>query len=154
MIVFRLIQEKYSPDWEGKGAEIIGRRWNSQGIPMIYTSESRALCTAEIAVHLHLGISPASYLLLTIDIPGEVLVLEVEADSLPVNWRRFPSHQITKNLGDQFIAENHYAVMKVPSAVIPGDFNFLINPHHSDFGKIKVVKSEPYEFDERFFSHR
>jgi len=151
MIVFRLIQEKYSPDWDGKGAELIGRRWNSKGVPMIYTSESRALCTAEIAVHIALGSAPAEYILLTINIPDNTEISEIDLISLPQGWRKFPFDEFSRKLGDDLIQQNQFLVMKVPSAVIPGDFNYLINPRHPDFEKIKIIKSEPYEFDERFF---
>lgn len=151
MIIFRLIQEKYSPDWEGKGAELIGRRWNSKGTPMIYTSESRALCTAEIAVHLDLGSSPTNYILLTILIPDEIELINIDENTLPENWRKFPFTEKSRKMGDQFIHENKFAVMKVPSAVIPGDSNYLLNPRHPEFAKIRVIKQEPYEFDQRFF---
>ncbi len=151
MIVFRLIQEKFSPDWEGKGAKLIGRRWNRKGIAMIYTSESRALCTVEIAVHLNLSAAPENYILLTINIPEEIEVLEVDTNSLSDGWNKFPFTEQTRQLGSQLILENRYAVMKVPSAIVPGDFNYLLNPGHKDFGKITKIRQEPYEFDGRFF---
>ena len=69
MIVYRLTKAKYSHDRSGKGAEKTGGRWNSKGIPVVYTSESRALCTSEIAVHTPLGILPHDYMLITIEIP-------------------------------------------------------------------------------------
>ena len=151
MIVFRLIQEKYSPDWNGKGAELIGRRWNSKGIPMIYTGESRALCTAEVAVHMPLGSPPSEYVLLTISIPEDITITESDVHDLPAEWKKFPYIEITQHLGDEFILQNEYPVMKVPSAVIPGDYNFLLNPRHPDFDKIQLIKKEPFGFDERFF---
>jgi RES domain-containing protein len=153
MIVYRIIQQKYCPDWEGKGAELIGRRWNSKGVAMIYTSESRALSTVEVAVHINFGASPPSYVLLTIDIPDEIIITELDIKALPVNWRRFPFAVELKNSGDRFINENRFAVMKVPSSVVPDEFNYLLNPHHPDFAKIRIIKQEPFEFDERFFDH-
>jgi RES domain-containing protein len=151
MIVFRLIQEKYSPDWDGKGAELIGRRWNSKGLPMIYTSESRALCTAEIAVHIALGSAPAGYIMLTINIPEHTELFEIDLKALTQGWKKFPFTEFTRKLGDDFILQNKFPLMKAPSAAIPGDFNYLINPRHPDFEKIKIIKIEPYEFDEMFF---
>jgi len=151
MIVFRLILEKYSPDWSGTGAELSGRRWNSKGIPMIYTSESRALCTAEVAVHMPLGSPPKDYQLLAINIPADIALTEVDVHSLPAGWKKFPYLEQTQLLGDDFIIKNEFPVMKVPSSVIPGDYNYLLNPRHPDFAKVKVITTEPYEFDERFF---
>ena len=118
---------------------------------MIYTSESRALCTAEIAVHIPLGISPEAYLMMSVNIPEDILITEVEMTSLPIEWKKFPFIDLTRKLGDEFILENRFAVMKVPSAVIPGDYNYLFNTRHPDFEGIKIIKIEPYEFDERFF---
>jgi RES domain-containing protein len=151
MKVYRLVKAQYAPDWSGKGAEMIGRRWNSKGTPMIYTSESRALCTAEIAVHLDLGIIATGYQMNTIFIPDPIIFKEVLETDLPKGWKTFPFISVTQSLGDLFIHENMNAVMKVPSAVVPGDFNYLLNPRHPDFGRIEIIKTEPYEFDERFF---
>jgi len=150
MIVFRLIKQIYSPDWTGTGAERIGRRWNSKGIPMIYTSESRALCTAEVAVHLSLGSLERAYEIITIQIPDDINIFELPLKDLPTGWKTFPYDSKTQNIGDRFILQNKYVVMKVPSAVVPGDYNYLINPRHPDFNKIEIIKNEPYEFDERF----
>jgi RES domain-containing protein len=152
MIVFRLIKQKYSPDWTGRGAERIGRRWNSKGIPMIYTSESRALCTAEVSVNLSLGSLERVYEIMTILIPDEIIIFGILPKDLPSGWKFFPYKEITPNIGDQFILQNKHSVMKVPSAVVPGDFNYLINPRHPDFGRIEIIKTEPYEFDVRFFN--
>jgi len=118
---------------------------------LIYTSDSRSLCTAEVAVSLPIGIFPNDYEMLLIEIPDDIPILEINTRDLPEGWRKFPYLEKTLQLGDQFILENEFLVMKVPSAVIPGDFNYLINPHHPDFEKIKNIKKEPYEFDERFF---
>lgn len=110
---------------------------------MIYASESRALCTAEVAVRTPLGTSPENYSLLTIQIPDDMAILEIDEDSLPVTWKKFPFINTSKKHGDQFILENRYAIMKVPSAVIPGNYNYLINPRHRDLRKIRVAIKEP-----------
>jgi len=151
MNVFRLIKAQYSPDWGGKGAERIGRRWNSKGIPMIYSSSSRALCTAEVAVHLPLGNVPEGFEMMTILIPEDIIITDTPENDLPPGWKNFPHVTITQKIGDQFVIHNKFLVMKVPSAVVPGDFNYLINPRHPDFVRIEITKKEPYEFDERFF---
>ncbi len=71
MIVYRLSKSKYSADLSGKGAEKAGGRWNSKGVAMVYTSASRALCTAEVSVHVPLGIVPVDYELVSIEIPDD-----------------------------------------------------------------------------------
>jgi RES domain-containing protein len=151
MIVYRLVRKKYGFTLSGEGAKKAGGRWNSIDFSLIYTSDSRSLCTAEVAVSLPIGIFPNDFEMLLIEIPEDIPFLEINARDLPEGWRKFPYLEKTLQLGDKFILENEFPVMKVPSAVIPGDFNYLINPRHPDFEKIKNIKTEPYEFDERFF---
>lgn len=150
MIVFRLVKSKYSRDLSGKGAEKTGARWNSKGIPMIYTSASRALCTAEIAVHTPLGYVPDDYRIITIEIPDSS-VLEFNISDLPADWKTFPHPDSTQKIGNRFISEGNFLVMQVPSAVVQGDFNYLINPVHKDIRKVKILQIEPFNFDERLF---
>lgn len=148
MTVFRLASGLYKDDLTGKGAEIAGGRWNSKGLPLLYTAESRALCTAEIAVHLPLGVVPQNYFLISIRIPdSEILHL----DQLPKEWKSFPYSQQTKEIGDRFIREEKSLILKVPSAVIAGDYNYLINPGHPMIRHVKVLTIEPYAFDDRLF---
>jgi len=151
MIVYRLVRKKYGFTLSGEGAKKAGGRWNSIDLSLIYTSDSRSLCTAEVAVSLPIGIFPNDFEMLLIDIPEDIPILEINIRDLPEGWRKFPYLEKTLQLGDQFILESKFLVMKVPSAIIPGDFNYLINPCHADFGRLEIIKSEPYEFDERFF---
>lgn len=151
MIVFRLTKKKYSHDLSGKGAEIAGGRWNSKNVAVVYTSESRALCTAEIAVHTQLGIIPKDYELVHILIPDSIQFMEISPDELPLPWNSIPYNSITQNIGNHFIDTKEYPVLKVPSAVIPGDFNYLINPGHPDSREIKIIKTEAFSFDARLF---
>ena len=151
MIVFRLAKLRYIKDLSGRGAEKSGGRWNSKGTVMVYTSFTRALCTAEIAVHTPLGIVPNDYTLATIELPDTARMLKQDQDQLPEDWRSFPHPNCTQLLGDQFISENNFLGMQVPSVVVQGEYNLLLNPGHKDFNKIKVIKTEPFVFDERLF---
>jgi RES domain-containing protein len=151
MIVFRLLHQNYGSGLSGKGAGIAGGRWNSPGIFMIYTSESRALCTAEVAVNLPLGNIPSGFEMISIFIPEDIIITEIREKDLLPGWRVFPLATITQKIGDEFIIQGKSLVMKVPSTVVPGDFNYLINPRHPDFGRIEIIEREPYNFDERFF---
>lgn len=151
MKVFRLCREKYRKDLTGKGAELFGGRWNSKGMPMLYTAQSRALCVVELAVRLPIGILPRDYYILTIGIPDSIPVKELDANSLPVDWKGHPHHHTTQEIGDNFLNQKRELILKVPSAVVKGDFNFLINPAHSDFDRIEIVGSKPFKFDQRLF---
>ncbi len=149
MIVFRLSKLAWASDLSGNGARLAGGRWNSQGTALIYTSESRALCTVEIAVHTGLGILPSGYQLITIEIPDDAEILEIRPDEIKSDWRAFPYPVFTRLFGDRFVKENKALVLKVPSAVVPGDFNYLINPAHEDISLVKILSIEAFEFDER-----
>ncbi|MFW6246026.1 MAG: RES family NAD+ phosphorylase [Tangfeifania sp.] len=151
MIVYRLSKEKYCNDLSGKGAEISGGRWNSKGTAIIYTSGSRALCTAEVAVHTPIGMIPEDYFLVEIEFPDDIDIGEISVLQLSAHWNQFPHSQETQKIGDQFIGQNKFLVLKVPSAVVQGDSNYLINPQHADFPKVKIKKTELFSFDERLF---
>jgi RES domain-containing protein len=151
MIVFRLCKAAYRLDLSGKGAERSGGRWNSKGTPMVYTGETRALCTTEIAVHTPLGILPRDYYLISIEIPNQVKIYDLPIKKLSADWNSFPHGDSTQRIGDEFIKEGKFLIMKVPSAVVQGEFNYLINPYHSDVKKLNIAKSELFRFDERLF---
>lgn len=149
MIVYRLSKAQYAGDLSGKGAEIAGGRWNSKGVAMLYTSQSRALCTTEIAVHTPLGILPKDYQLISLHIPDELKIKELK--SLPKDQYYFPHTIFTREIGDDFIKKGKFAVFKVPSAVVQGEFNYLLNPAHKDFLKITIKSREDFSFDQRLF---
>jgi len=151
MIVYRLAKAKFSHDLSGKGAEKSGGRWNSRGVSMIYTSDSRALCTTEVAVHMPLGLLPADYKIITVEIPDSVKILVLPLSKLSADWKSIPHSGSTQEIGDNFIRQNKVCVMKVPSAVVQGDFNFLFNPNHRDFLQINIKKIEDFAFDSRLF---
>lgn len=153
MIVYRLAKTLYRNDLSGKGAEMVGGRWNSVGVPMLYTASSRALCTTEVAVHTPLGVIPEDYHMITIEIPDKAPIGELPLKDLPADWKSFPYKSSTKKIGDIFIKSAEYLVFKVPSAIVQGDFNYLINPLHEDVTKVKILSTEAYTFDERLFHY-
>ena len=148
MIVYRLSKEQFANDLSGKGAELVGGRWNSRGNAMLYTSQSIALCVTEIAVHVPLGILPKDYQLIHIEIPDEEFL---EIKRLPKDWQSFPHSNSTQMIGDKFLKQLKHLVFKVPSAAVQGEFNYLVNPRHKNFNQIKIVKIENFNFDERLF---
>ncbi len=152
MIVYRLAKAKYAHDFSGVGAGKTGGRWNSKGVRIIYTSESRALCATEVAVHMPLGLLPLDFQIITIEIPESVKIFNLPIDSLPVDWRSIPHSNSTQEVGDNFVFENNAAVFRVPSVVVRGDFNYLLNPNHNLFAKIEIIKVEPFVFDSRLFN--
>jgi len=151
MIVYRLCSSVWKEDMSGHGAEITGGRWNSKGTAVVYTSSSRALCVTEIAVHTPLGCLPVNYCMIEIYIPDNSTIREMLPSILPRNWQSFENRQKTQLIGDSFVRENKALALKVPSAVVQGDYNFLINPRHAAIQSVKILNIEDFGFDERLF---
>jgi RES domain-containing protein len=151
MEVFRLARKKYPVELSGKGASISGARWNSKGTEIIYCAQNRALSMAEVLVHLSLATLPNDFVMLTIAIPDDIFIEILDVTKLNIDWNVFPCTFETPLLGDDFIRRNEACVLKVPSAVVKGDFNFLINPYHADFYKIKIIEQNDFPFDKRIF---
>lgn len=151
MIVYRITRLKYARDLSGKGAEKIGGRWNSKGNAVLYCSNSIAHASMEVVVNLPMGNPPSGYVLVTIEIPDIIKEVVLPIKDLPKNWNIYPHLQQTQKMGDKFIKENKNLLLKVPSASVQGDFNYLINPNHKDFSKVKIKKIEPFGFDSRLF---
>lgn len=152
MRVFRIERKKYlKTTLKGIGAALTeGYRWNSLNTYLVYTAESRALATLEVAVHLDLNEDlPNDRYIVEIAIPDEIEILELELGSLPLKWDAKPPVLETQFIGDDFVLNSEAAVLKVPSSIIPQEFNYLINPNHTKSKKIKVISQTPLVFDER-----
>lgn len=151
MEAYRLSREKFSSNLSGIGAAMKGARWNSIGIEMIYTASNRSLAMAEVAVHLSLATLPDDYMMMTIHIPDDISMTRLNIADLPTDWNKFPHPSTTQSIGDKFIFENLYCVVQIPSSVTEGDYNLLINPHHAEFKRIKIIDTKKFIFDQRLF---
>lgn len=155
MRVFRIEREKYlKTTLTGAGAASRWDcRWNSEGTRMVYTSQSRALATLEVAVHLDLNEDlPTDRYYVELDIPDDLLMLEVAPEDLPTGWNAHPPALETQFIGDDFVASESAVMLKVPSCLVPQEFNYLINPLHPEAKKIKVVSTQSMVFDARLGS--
>jgi RES domain-containing protein len=151
MYLYRLSLGLYAADLSGKGASIRGGRWNSQGLSMLYTSANRSLAMAEVAVHLSIGTLPGDYFMLSLEIPDDLAMEKIEPEQLSPAWNLFPNLLETQMLGDDFLFRQPCCMLRVPSAVTQGDFNYLFNPAHPDFQQLKLLSIEPFPFDRRLF---
>lgn len=152
MRVYRIEREKYlKTTLKGCGAAITeGYRWNSLYTYLVYTAESRALATLEIAVHLDFSEDlPTDRYYVEIDVPDEIEILELRTEDLPEGWDIKPPSIVTQYIGDDFVKDNEAAILKVPSSIIPQEYNYLINPNHPDTKKIKVISVRQLVFDKR-----
>ena len=148
MEVFRLTILKYAQDLSGIGAKLYGGRWNKPGQAVLYTAASRSLALVEVLVHVANAYLPTDYQLLTIYIPDNS-VIELPIKDLPTNWNNSPPSDDLKNFSEDWLSTNQYLGLKVPSAVVKGEFNYLLNPLHSDMSKVKILSQEPFIFDSR-----
>lgn len=153
MRVFRIEREKYLNDTlKGIGAAMSeGFRWNSPSTYLVYTSECRALATLEISVHLDFSEDlPTDRFYVEIDIPDDIEIMELKVEDLPNNWASKPPSLVTQCIGDDFVKNGEVAVLRVPSSIIPPECNYLINPHHLEAKRIKIVSIKNLSLDERF----
>lgn len=149
MRVFRITRSAYSKDLAGDGARIHGGRWNHRGTSVVYASESRALATAEYLVHVPMALVPDDLSIVTIQIPDNVGQETIKPEVLPSNWRAYPSPKDLADIGSRWVREKRSLVLRVPSVVVQGDFNILINPAHQDMTGVKIHVITPYELDKR-----
>lgn len=146
---WRIVKKTYAAEaFDGEGARLLGGRWNSPGQRVVYTSENAALATLEILVHLGSASALASWVLIGCRIP-EGLVTVADRAGLPRHWRRFPAPEELQRIGNEWIASGASAVLKVPSAIIESEHNYLLNPEHSDFRRIGIQSPIPFSFDVR-----
>lgn len=144
--VYRLSVDPYSEDLSGFGASIAGGRWNRPGYRVLYTAGSRALATLEVLMHVPAAFAPKGYRMLTIRIPEDSMQT-VPLDQLPDGWSGLTPPSAIKDITDMWIADNRFLVLKVPSAVVAGEFNLLLNPAHPRFLEIHPTDNQPCLFD-------
>lgn len=149
MNVYRIGREQYIRDLSGEGAKLYGGRWNRRGIPMIYTSEHRSLAALEVLVHTSVHQIPDDLMLLTLSLPGSFKPAAVLIDDLPEGWREFPSPEPLVELGSKWAESNKSALLRVPSAVIPQEWNLLLNPLHKGMKRVEIADVRPFSFDGR-----
>jgi RES domain-containing protein len=152
MIVFRISKNPYAHDLSGRGAEKAGGRWNSRGIPVLYTSQSRALATLELVVHMSFGYLPKDFKLTSIELSEDYGLREIAEKDLPEDWKQYPFSTVTQKIGNEWIRQVDALILKVPSVVVQEEFNYLVNPLHPDFKYVKIKEVKAFEFDLRLFS--
>lgn len=146
MIVYRITLAIHADALVASGSPA---RWNSKDVKVIYTSSTRSLACLENIVHRNSRGLNRLFRTMIIEIPAHLKIELINQNKLPSNWQEFRSIPITQKLGDGWIASAKSAILRVPSVIIPGEYNYLLNPAHKDFKKIKYVDNEPFEFDAR-----
>ena len=148
-VAWRIVKAVHAEQaFDGEGARQHGGRWNSPGVPMVYTADSPALAALELLVQLNDASRLPAFVLISVEIPDK-LVKELRSSALPAGWRAHPAPPELQAHGDAWIQEGSSVSLRVPSAVEPRQHNFLLNPAHPQFRAVKVGKAEPYDLDLR-----
>jgi len=150
LTVFRLGKHVYRDQlFSGQGGLYASGRWTSRGRPVVYTSASISLAVLEYTVNYRLrGWVPAT-VLGRAAIPEGVRVETVSIDKLPANWFAASPPSPLQVLGDEWLKRSDAAVLKVPSAIVTEEWNYLVNPLHADFRKFRISAPKPFDFDQR-----
>lgn len=148
MLVYHTGRAIYSKDLTGKGAELFGGRWNRIGVPCIYTSGSKSLSLLEYAVNVKIEDLPGDLCITAYDIPDDSWKA-VPLKDLPASWQQRPFPRETAAFGTHLLMKNEFLAIRIPSVIIPDEFNFLLNPLHSRFHKVKIAVCLPLAFDTR-----
>ena len=146
MIVYRLAGLDYADDLSGEGAAIFGGRWNPVGSKALYTSQHISLCILEILVRSQPDIYPRGHQLITIEFP-ETSMLVITLPQLEAGWKKHIEY--TQWIGEEFLNNNEFLILQVPSAIVERENNFIINPIHKLYNKVKILNIEPLDLDRR-----
>lgn len=152
MIVWRICAERYATELTGRGGLLASGRWHTEGHAVVYASASLALATLETLVHVDKDLMPAGLAQVEIDVPDDLGVLPVEVAALPKDWRDHPGPPRLQQIGDEWLEKVSTPVFQVPSAVIPTEANYLLNPRHPDLARIRVASVAAFSYDERLLS--
>ncbi|MEM8608984.1 MAG: RES family NAD+ phosphorylase [Myxococcota bacterium] len=151
MRVYRLCSPKHAKSAiDGEGARLFGGRWNPRGHAMVYTSEHLSLAVLEVLVHLEPTQLRPARVAVAVDIPDRD-VESIESSALPKSWRGSRAQRALQNLGLNWLRERRSLALRVPSAVIPQEYNVLLNPAHPRHARLSPEQGEPFSFDPRLF---
>jgi len=146
---WRIVKARHAATaFDGEGARLYGGRWNSRGLPVIYTAASPALAVLELLVHLGSSVVLPAYVTIACTF-DEGIVLRLDRERLPTDWRSSPALPQLAQLGDAWLKDGTSAVLEVPNAIIPAESNYLINPRHPAFASIDIDEPQRFELDLR-----
>jgi RES domain-containing protein len=147
---YRITKAKHSGTaFDGDGAKKYGGRWNSVGTAMVYTAGHLSLAIVEILAHLKAEkVIREKYVYFELDFDEE-FIKSPPKSSIPANWKEDPAPSSTKHFGDHWMASGESPLLKVPSAIVDIEFNYLLNPFHPSFNAIKISAAKKFKLDSR-----
>ncbi|GAO42298.1 RES family NAD+ phosphorylase [Flavihumibacter petaseus] len=148
MEVFRIVKEEYSETLSSSGS---ANRWNRAGQLVIYTGASRSLSSLELVVHKGAILPTVRYKVLVISIADDDhLVQQIRKDELPYHWRTMAAYSALQKIGSDWYSQQRSLCLKIPSAIVPQEYNYLINTEHPAFiDNVRLVRTENYFWDSR-----
>ena len=145
-VVYRIAAPRYAQRLTASG---VANRWNLAGQQVLYTAASAALACLENVVHRGAEGLRVPFALMVIELAESLLVEEITPAMLPPDWQQVTSYPRCQRFGDAWYRQRRSAVLRVPSAVIPSDFNYLLNTTHPDFSQVALLRTEEFRFDPR-----
>ena len=145
MLLYRIVRKIYAFDLSASGFR---SRWNEDGQYVIYTSDSRALACLENLVHRSHSGRHDLFRLMVISVPDDLAILNIAESRLPEDWKGEFCKRCLQTGSDWYI-RNEIPILKVPSTIIPDEWNYILNTKHPDFTKIILERTEEFVFDER-----
>jgi RES domain-containing protein len=157
MQLYRITTEKWARDLSGNGGLYVSGRWHHKGIQVLYTATTRALAVLEKVVHVDAAGTPDKFVIITLELPAAYSLQEVRAETLPKDWNklsynlgntsRFPASLIQTqattsllaDMGTTWLQGQTSLALKVPSAILPQEYNVLLNPTHEEMSRIKLL---------------
>ena len=146
MLVYRISLAKWSDKLVSSGN---AARWNSKGVFVLYTAGTRALACLENVVHRDNEGLSQNFRTMIIQIPETIQIVKIPVTALDAQWKAWDNNAYTRSIGDEWVANNESAVLEVPSVIIPEELNYVLNPAHPEFRKIKLIRTELFAFDSR-----
>ena len=150
MELFRVSKKLYQQDIVGTGAYLAGGRWNTAGNYMLYTAASRSLAILEVLIHISRSKPVDDYSVIVLYLPDELFVDAIDQKELSPNWKN--QYNQTQSVGNFWLGSQKSLSLKVPSAIVKAEYNYLINPNHEAFQLVKILDFEPLQFNDRFFA--
>lgn len=150
--LWRLVKARHAASaFDGEGARRYGGRWNRRGTPIVYLGGTLSLAALETFVHLTAADARIDFAAIEVRVPDDVGVLSLDPNVLPRNWREEPPPEQTKALGTQWAMHEDSLLLRVPSVIVPTEWNYLLNRRHRAFGQLEILSPVPFGFDERMW---
>jgi len=148
MEVYRITAAKYGKKLSASGAP---NRWNGENQYVIYAAESRALAALEMVAHRSSKMRKDNFKILAISLPDSRKYFEeMPLDELPLNWKTMKAYNQLQRLGEEWYRSKRKLVLRVPSVLVDGEYNYVINTNHPDFEKHVTLETvNDFEWDNR-----